>query len=54
MIQFPCLIMFHLISPKSINPYQFCGFFSSILRANDLSIISVCSHRFGIQTICQP
>ncbi|KAF5764020.1 putative transcription factor B3-Domain family [Helianthus annuus] len=54
MIEFPCLIMFDRISPISINPYEFWGFFSSILRANDLSITSVCSHRFGIQRICQP
>ncbi|KAJ0433250.1 putative transcription factor B3-Domain family [Helianthus annuus] len=54
MIEFPCLIMFDRRSPISINPYEFWGFFSSILRANDLSITSVCSHRFGIQTICQP
>ncbi|MFS7951961.1 hypothetical protein Hanom_Chr07g00601411 [Helianthus anomalus] len=54
MFHFPCLIIFDRISRKSINPYEFWCFFSSILRANDLSIISVCSQGFGLQTICQP
>ncbi|MFS7970454.1 hypothetical protein Hanom_Chr09g00821221 [Helianthus anomalus] len=54
MFKFPSLIMFHRISPKSINPSEFWGFFSSIIRANGLSIVSVCSYRLGIQTICQP
>ncbi|MFS7951347.1 hypothetical protein Hanom_Chr07g00594081 [Helianthus anomalus] len=53
MFDFPCLIIFDRISRKSINPDDFWGFFSSILRTNDLSIISVCSQGFGIQTICQ-
>ncbi|MFS7958638.1 hypothetical protein Hanom_Chr07g00681081 [Helianthus anomalus] len=53
MFQFPCLIIFHLSSRKSIKPYDFLCVFSSIVRAKDLSIISVCSRGFGIQTICQ-
>ncbi|MFS8015418.1 hypothetical protein Hanom_Chr15g01356201 [Helianthus anomalus] len=54
MFRFPCLIVFHRTSLKSINPSELWGFFSSIIRANDLSIVSVCSYRLGIQTICQP
>ncbi|KAJ0533941.1 hypothetical protein HanIR_Chr09g0414181 [Helianthus annuus] len=54
MIELPSLMMIDRISRKSINPYVFWGFFTSILRAIDLSITSVCSHRFGIQSICQP
>ncbi|KAJ0534175.1 putative transcription factor B3-Domain family [Helianthus annuus] len=53
MFQFPCLIIFDRKSRKSIKPDDFWCVFSSILRANDLSIISVCSQGFGIQTICQ-
>ncbi|KAL9999535.1 hypothetical protein Hdeb2414_s0001g00038911 [Helianthus debilis subsp. tardiflorus] len=53
MFQFPCLIIFHLNIPKSIKPYDFWCLFSSIVRANSLSIISVSSQGFVIQTICQ-
>ncbi|KAF5784405.1 putative transcription factor B3-Domain family [Helianthus annuus] len=53
MFEFPCLIIFDRRSRKSIKPDDFWCVFSSILRANDLSIISVCSQGFGIQTICQ-
>ncbi|MFS7904936.1 hypothetical protein Hanom_Chr01g00041871 [Helianthus anomalus] len=54
MFRFPCLIVFHRTSPRSINPSEFWGFFSSIITADDLSIVSVCSYLLGIQTICQP
>ncbi|KAJ0591205.1 hypothetical protein HanIR_Chr04g0205791 [Helianthus annuus] len=39
MNEFPCLMMIGSINPRSINPYVFCRFFTSIRLLIDLSII---------------
>ncbi|KAJ0589630.1 hypothetical protein HanIR_Chr04g0188441 [Helianthus annuus] len=53
MNEFPCLMMIGCINPRSINPYVFCRFFTSIRLLIDLLSSSVSSHRFGCQSICQ-
>ncbi|MFS7912694.1 hypothetical protein Hanom_Chr02g00132911 [Helianthus anomalus] len=39
MIEFPCLMMIDCINPRSINPYVFWRFFTSIQLLIELSII---------------
>ncbi|MFS7986539.1 hypothetical protein Hanom_Chr11g01011491 [Helianthus anomalus] len=39
MIEFPFLMMIDCINPRSINPYVFWRFFTSIQLLTDLSII---------------
>ncbi|MFS7903884.1 hypothetical protein Hanom_Chr01g00029451 [Helianthus anomalus] len=42
MNEFPCLMMLGCINPRSINPYVFCRFFTSIRLLIDLSSILFC------------
>ncbi|MFS8034716.1 hypothetical protein Hanom_Chr17g01584501 [Helianthus anomalus] len=54
MFRFPSLVVFHRTSPRSIYPSFFWDYFSSIITADEFSIVSICSYLLAIQTICEP